>query len=128
MLEHVNINIIPSYINDICRILKKGGYSVHRINLTDHLYAYDKSVSPKQYLKYPPAIWDLFFQNSVQYINRIPRSKWIDLFNKAGFELIEEEYENTDISGLRVAKQYLKFSEDDWKCTEQRLLHIKPLL
>jgi hypothetical protein len=47
-----------------------------------------------------------FFENDVQYINRIQRPKWLKLFRMAGLELIEEQNEMEDLTGLNVASIY----------------------
>src|ERR1043166_464560 len=71
VLEHVNRSSVAACIASMARVLKPGGHCIHSINITDHLYLYDRSVSPKQYLKYSDTVWRRFFENGVQYINRI---------------------------------------------------------
>ena len=108
-------------------MLKPGGHSVHGINIKDHLYAYDNTVSQKQYLHYPDWVWRLCFENEVQYINRMQRSDWLALFKKAGLVLVEEETESTDLSGLKVAKIYQKYKEADLRCSGLKIVHRKPV-
>lgn len=105
VLEHINSNMLPKFIQDFHRVLKPGGYSIHQIDLTDHLYYYDTRVSPKNYLRYSDRVWKQCFEN-VQYINRVQRPEWLDLFQKAGLEMVEEESISADIGTIRVDKGY----------------------
>jgi len=126
VLEHIHATEASDFVNNFAVLLKPGGYSVHSINLTDHLAHYDNSVSRKKYLEYSSAIWRLCFENDVQYINRIQRSQWLDFFARAGLTLIEEEVETVDLSGLKVASTYRTYSENDLSCGILKVVHRKP--
>ena len=41
------------------------------------LYHYDTSVSAKNYLRYSDAVWKRWFENRVQYFNRVQRREWL---------------------------------------------------
>jgi Methyltransferase domain len=127
VLEHIYANDAPDFIDAIGTSLKAGGYSVHSINIRDHLYLYDTTVSPKQYLQYSDRLWKLCFENDVQYINRIQRSEWLEFFRKAGLVLVEEEIEPEELSGLKIAKDYQKYEENDLRCGGLQLVHRKPV-
>ena len=127
VLEHIDATDTPEFVDAIGTLLKPGGYSVHSINIRDHLYLYDRTVSPKQYLQYSHRLWSLCFENGVQYINKIQRSKWLELFSKAGLELVEEEIEHEDLSGLRVAKDYRAYEKNDLSCGGLQLVHRRPV-
>ncbi len=122
VLEHIYAKDAPDFVDTIGTLLKSGGYSVHSI-----IYLYDRTVSPKQYLQYSNWLWSLCFENNVQYINRIQRSEWLELFRKAGLMLVEEESEQEDLSGVKVAKDYQKYEESDLRCGGLQLVHRKPL-
>jgi SAM-dependent methyltransferase len=125
VLEHVSAKAVPDFVKAIAALLKPGGYSVHSINIRDHLYQYDSAVSPKQYLRYSNRAWRLFFENDVQYINKIQRSEWLEFFSKAGFLLVEEESALEDLAGLKIAGDYNKYEETDLRCGNLRLVHRK---
>jgi SAM-dependent methyltransferase len=126
VLEHIHVDILPEFVGGISALLKPGGYSIHSINLRDHLYSYDRSVSVKQYLRYPDGVWKRWFENEVQYINRVQRPRWAELFRDAGLELVGEEVDNGDISGLKIADEYLGYDGSQLQCTGLRILHRKP--
>jgi SAM-dependent methyltransferase len=117
VLEHVNRQALPLLAGEMRRILKPGGWAVHSIDTADHLEHYDRSVSPKLYLAFSEPIWRRFFENEVQYINRVQRGEWLELFQSNGFELIEEEVSQVDISRLKLAERYLHMDKADLACT-----------
>lgn len=95
---------------------------MHEINIADHLYNYDRSVSPKQYLTYSESQWRLWCENGVQYINRIQRSDWLRLFHQAGFSLVEESGFFADLNSLRIHPRYQSLSRKDIDCTNLDLV------
>jgi hypothetical protein len=125
VLEHVLAADAPSLVQGMGRVLKPGGYSFHSINIRDHLHLYDKSASPKQYLRYPEWVWKTFFENKVQYINRIQRPDWLALFAQAGLDLVEEQTEPEELSGTKVAKPYRHYQASDLSCGGLTVLHRK---
>lgn len=125
VLEHIYANEAEDFVHGIASSLKPGGLSAHIINFRDHLGEYDNMVSSKQYLHYPDWIWSLCFESQIQYINRLQRSDWLDLFTKAGLELVEEEVEAKDPLNIKVAKIYQKYEEKDLQCGGLKIVHRK---
>jgi len=117
VLEHVFRDAVPTLIAETHRILQPGGWAVHSIDTSDHLAHYDLSVSRKRYLSYPEWLWRGLFQNHVQYINRIQRSEWLELFRNNRFELVEEEFREIDISKLKLSNRFSAMDQRDLKCT-----------
>jgi SAM-dependent methyltransferase len=125
VLEHVPWSGLPQVVRDMCRILKPGGYSIHQIGIDDHHAHYDRAVSPKQYLSFSDRTWGLFFDNNVQYINRLQRSDWLGLFEQAGLNFVEEVVQTHDIEGLRIHPQYRRYDRADLACTRLTIVHRK---
>jgi SAM-dependent methyltransferase len=117
VLEHVKREAVPMLIGETRRILKPAGWAVHSIDTADHLEHYDRKVSPKMYLSFSEETWTRLFENEVQYINRMQRGEWLELFKANGFDLIEEEARRIDISGLRLANRYMQMEQGDLECT-----------
>lgn len=67
------------------------------------------------------------FENDVQYINRIQRSDWLKLFEKADLLLVEEEVEPKNVSRVKVANIYQKYEEYDLRCGGLKIVYHKPL-
>jgi hypothetical protein len=123
VLEHVYAKDAQQLIRGVSSALKGGGLSVHSINIRDHFYQYDQGVSPKQYLQYPDWLWRWFFENDVQYINRLQRSDWLRIFDTAGLMLVEEQIDAVDVSGLEIAKSYQLYGETDLACAGLTIVH-----
>jgi SAM-dependent methyltransferase len=121
VLEHVKSEDLPSLIASMHRILKPGGWTIHSIDTADHLEHYDRSVSPKMYLSFSERKWRCLYENEVQYINRVQRGEWLELFGKRGFELIEEEARRVDIGNLKLADRYVGMERGDLECTVLKL-------
>ena len=126
VLEHINRAILPGFIQDFYRILKPGGHSIQIIDPGDHLAYYDRRVSRKNYLRYSDKVWRRYFENDVQYFNRVQRPEWLALFRKAGLELLEEEVRHTDISSIKVDESYTGLDKKDLECVVLTLIHVRP--
>ncbi len=130
VFEHININSISiaDYFKDIYRLLKPGGYSIHIIDIGDHLHWMDrKNTHRKEYLKYSDTKWKRYFESELKYINRIQVSEWLQLFENAGFNIIHKFQRDVDIDFLKIDDQYKKFAEEDLKCSHLIIVHQKPL-
>lgn len=127
VLEHIDRDSAARFAADCHRVLKPNGFSLQSICIGDHLYAYDRSASPKQYLAFSDAAWKTWFENRVQYINRIQRSEWLRLFEAAGLRLVESEGTSVDVSGLKLAEEYKQLPRSDLECHTLKMLHQKPV-
>jgi SAM-dependent methyltransferase len=125
VFEHLRRESVPSLLDEYCRVLKPGGFSVHQIGIDDHLRHYDESVHPKQYLRYSDKTWKLLFENRIQYFNRLQRNQWLEDFRVRGFKLLHEERESSELDGLRVAAQYTSCLPKDLECTILTIVHRK---
>jgi SAM-dependent methyltransferase len=126
VLEHVKREALPLLIAETRRISKPGGWAVHSIDTADHLEHYDRTVSPKMYLSFSEEKWKRLCENEVQYINRLQRGEWLELFKTNGFELIEEEVRRVDIGDLNLADRFADMDKGDLECTVLRLALRRP--
>jgi SAM-dependent methyltransferase len=126
VFEHLPRGAVPEYVRDTYRLLKPGGYAVHSINTTDHLHLYDRTASPKNYLRYSASQWALFFENEVQYINRLQRCEWLTIFDQAGFTCIEESGSRCDLTGLHIDSQYRRMDDISLETTSWNAVFQKP--
>jgi cyclopropane fatty-acyl-phospholipid synthase-like methyltransferase len=125
VLEHVDKGILPGFIQDFYRLLRPGTYSIHQIDPGDHLAYYDTHASIKNYLRYSDQVWRRYFQNDVQYFNRVQRPQWLELFQKSGFEMVEEELKSANIGAIKVDKSYENLAREDLQCVGMRVVHRK---
>jgi cyclopropane fatty-acyl-phospholipid synthase-like methyltransferase len=125
VLEHVDKAILPGFTKDFQRILQPGGYSLHQIDLGDHLSYYDRKARVKNYLRYDERTWRLYFENDVQYFNRVQKPVWMDLFRQAGLELVEVESVDVDLTAFPIALSYQEIDTQDLCCWTLRVVHTR---
>lgn len=125
VLEHVRAEILPECLQSFSRVLLPGGYSVHTIDMGDHLSYYDPGVSAKNYLSYSDRVWKHLFENEVQYFNRVQRPEWLSLFRNAEFELMQEDSAFTGLGTIAIANRYEHMSRRDLECVTLTILHRK---
>ncbi len=125
VMEHIPAATAQLFVSNMASVLMPGGLGIHSINIGDHLYIYDQSVSPKQYLTYSDSRWRFWCENRVQYINRIQRNDWLRMFTVAGFSLCEEGGSYSDLRGLRIHPQFQHLSRKDIDCTNLVLVGRK---
>jgi len=113
VLEHVPASATLGMLQQHHRMLKPGGATAHQIVMTDHLRIYDRSVHPKNYLRYSDRTWQLLFANDVQYINRLQVNDWQRLFLAGGFKVETIVRNTTDLSGLPLAEQFKSAPAED---------------
>jgi hypothetical protein len=117
VMEHIPAATAPQFVSNVGSLLVRGGLGIHGINISDHISMYDRSASPKQYLAYSELQWKLWYQNSVQYFNRIQRGDWLRMFGDAGFSVLEEYVSRAELTGLRIHPRYQGLSREDLECT-----------
>jgi len=127
VLEHVDAGAVKGLTHDMYRILRQGGAASQQIVEGDHLCIYDRAVHPKNYIRYTDRQWRWFFENQVQYVNRIQHSEWVQLFRSGGFEIVADRItERADLAGIRVSPRFAGYSDDDLAGTVSSILIRKP--
>jgi len=126
VLEHVKRDILPGFVHDIGRMLKPGAFSIHQIDISDHLAYFAPKTCKKNYLRYSNNTWKYFFENKVQYINRVQRSEWFNLFRKSGLNLVEEKIIPCEIDNIRIHEVYDRFDRIDLECSNLMIVLHKP--
>ena len=126
VMEHVPVVTTSQLVSDYYRILKPGGISIHQIGIDDHLSHYDRKESPKNYLRFSDQTWKTWFENDVQYINRLQVTDWLNLFQDQGFNLKKIIIETCNIQHLPIHPQYSRYSQEDLACTLLTIVHKKP--
>jgi SAM-dependent methyltransferase len=126
VLEHVPAQHVDTLVTSMFRTLRPGGLTIHQIGIDDHLAHYDRRASEKQYLQYSDRTWRTFFENDVQYFNRLQPSDWIAAFERTGFRLKERKAAGTQIDSLRIHPRFMHYPRADLACTTLTLVYQKP--
>lgn len=123
-LEHIPKNSILSIVKELHRILKDGGVVSARIDYSDHYAHTDSSISLLNFLKFNDNEWSKH-NHKIHFQNRLRHYEYIEIFNKIGFEVVEEEL--TYGANNIPAKVLETFAEenDTWKATAAHIVFIK---
>ncbi|MDO8860412.1 class I SAM-dependent methyltransferase [Haliea sp. E1-2-M8] len=89
-LEHIPRESILEIFDELHRILKPGGIISAKIDYSDHYAHTDPSISLLNFLKFSETEWKLFNHNC-HYQNRMRHYDFIQIFDKLGFKIVEEE-------------------------------------
>ena len=74
--EHIPRESLPLVVSRSLQALRPGGWAYHQIVIADHLTIYDRSIHPKEYLKYSREYYSANLLSDVQYINLLQIPDW----------------------------------------------------
>lgn len=89
-MEHIPADDIAPILLECRRLLKKDGVFSCTIDYQDHWAYFDKSISVYHYLSYERDDWKRY-NPSRHYQNRLRHCDYVQLFENAGFEIMEIE-------------------------------------
>jgi SAM-dependent methyltransferase len=110
-LEHVPADDIPSILVECRRLLRPDGVLSCRIDLEDHYFRFDRSLSRYNFLRYSDRTWSLV-NSSLHYQNRLRYPDYVRLVRDAGFEIVRErvswasEQQLKELSRLPLAERF----------------------
>ena len=111
VLEHVPKNHFDMLASELCRVMKPGGVSVHRVDLKDHLGGGLNN------LRFSEETWEgRLFRNSGFYTNRIRFGEMLGIFKRAGFDCSLPRivrWERLPTPKRKMASQFRGLSNDD---------------
>ena len=98
-LEHIPAPDIAAIFRECARLLKPAGLMSSRIDMQDHYWYFDKSISRYNFLRFSDRAWSLF-NSSLQYQNRLRYPDYRALLERAGFEIVSERVTRPTASDL----------------------------
>ncbi|RYZ59066.1 MAG: class I SAM-dependent methyltransferase, partial [Proteobacteria bacterium] len=127
VMEHVPRGAIPTLMKDFMRVLKPGRMAAQQIVEKDHLTIYAPQAHPKAYLRYDERTWKRWYENDVQYVNRMQHSDFLREFKAAGFTVVAEETVATcDSSQIEIAPEFKHYTKADLDAIVTRVMAQKP--
>lgn len=122
VLEHIPPEDLLKIHQSFAKILPKSAYILHMISPSDHRAYNDKSLSYYDFLKYSPKEWKQH-HTKFDYHNRLRLPNYLEIFEKAGYEVVSLDYDTCD----KNSEKYRKFKEltlhkDFQEYTEEELL------
>lgn len=128
VLEHVSDP--ESFINKSYEVMNNNGYAYHNIDLREHhtnLKTVENKDTSIDYYKYTSDEWNQMYPpGTPYYINRCIYSELLELFKKAGFEIIKATGKRTrslDNSVYnQISDEFKKYSIDDLELSGMNIL------
>jgi hypothetical protein len=114
-LEHIPAFELEAILTELARLCSPHGATCHLIDLSDHYAAFDRSITPYNYLRYPAKRWRLI-NNPLQYQNRLRASDYRNLVRRAGLRIDYERSAGDELSVLKsvpIAPEFRRYEEQD---------------
>ena len=91
VLEHIPPAVISDIFAEASRVLCSDSLMIHHIDFSDHFSHSDSSISPINFLRYSPFVFNLLASNRFMYQNRLRVDDFDNLFNEMGFSILSRE-------------------------------------
>ena len=116
VLEHVSAGTIDGMMRESARLLTPGGVVVHSVNCGDHYAYFDRRITPINYLTYSEREWR-FWNNRLQYQNRLRPSDFVALAERAGLTVVRELHRPraellATLSNLDITPEFRNYPPD----------------
>ena len=107
VLTHIPIDILKRVLAESNRVLADNGIALHRMKFRN-----------VELLKYSTAFFDRFVNSTINYNNRLQAPQFKELFDAAGFELIDSREQIDDqqlarLARIQVAEEFRGMSGDE---------------
>lgn len=130
VMEHVPKDDIRDLMHESMRILRPGGLALHNVACNDHYAHMDRGISFVNYLQFSESQWR-WWNNSLQYQNRLRASEFLEMAVKAGLSVI---YKHTSVrpgtsdalAKFEVAPEFRRFPPEDLATTSIDFIARKP--
>jgi hypothetical protein len=103
VIEHIQRELLDGILVEARRVLKKAGLAVHYATLADPFSGDDDSISPVNFLRFSEEQWVSIAGNRYMYHNRLRVDELRELFERAGFRILDLDVQMHPES-LRVLK------------------------
>ncbi len=110
VVEHIPPAHLRGIFIEARRLLKPGGVVCHYVDLRDHFYTTDPSITMVNFLQFTDNEWHRLAGNRFMYHNRLRAHEYLRLFHDVGFQPILLEQE-TDAASLQALKRGMKLDE-----------------
>lgn len=132
VLEHIRPTILQELMEEWRRILRPGAFCIHFIDNSDHFEHHDKSLSRLNFLTISGMRWKFACFNPQNYQNRLRHSDYIDLFEKAGYDLIHVAGEPdaqalTDLDRLAIDEKFHGYDREDLAILTSTIVAREPI-
>ncbi len=120
-LEHIPKESIIAIFLELNRTLKDDGIVSAKIDYSDHYAHTDKNISLLNYLNFDENSWKRYNHNC-HYQNRLRHYEYIEIFNRCGFDVIEEELVFSENKIPAAIIDSYKDKDETWKATSAHII------
>jgi hypothetical protein len=125
-LEHIPKESIKAIFSELYRTLKDDGIVSAVIDYSDHYAHTDKTISLLNYLRFDEKTWKRYNHNC-HYQNRLRHYDYIEIFNKCGFTVINEELVFSEDNIPNEIIKAFEHKDEKWKATSAHIILKKVL-
>jgi hypothetical protein len=128
VLEHIPEALLKDILLEAKRILRRDGFALHFIDLSDHFQHQDSSITPINFLKYSNKDWNRIAGNQFAYCNRMRASDFLNLIAESGLDVVRsetkvnEQSKNALANGFKIDEKFRRYSTDDLCTTTLNVL------
>lgn len=114
-LEHIAREELAAIFREFRRLARRGAVMSHYIDMRDHYAEYDPSITVFNYLRYSSRTWR-WFNNSLQYQNRLRVSDYRQLLTVTGWRVLLEDNcsgHRAELRNTPVAEEFCRYPEEE---------------
>lgn len=128
-LEHIPPDVIAGIFREFRRVGGASALMSHLIDLSDHYSGFDRTITPYHFLRYPPGRWR-WFNNQLQFQNRLRVSDYRRLHHDNGFDIIREDNRTgtpeqvAQVTQMQLADMFKHYTHDDLIVTASGMVSV----
>ena len=89
VMEHIPAEVLAAILGEASRVLAPGGFACHHIDLSDHFWHHDASISAINFLRFSEGEWARYAGNQFAYHNRLRAPDYVDIYQASKHEIVE---------------------------------------
>jgi len=119
VLNHIPPHVLVPELHALRRMLKMDGYMYFLLGHDDHWTFHDRKANMFNYYRYSNAYYRLFFENDIEFQNRMVKQEWINLFHDCHLSVKEcwpyiTEKSRSEITRLcHIDSRFAKYPLED---------------
>ena len=103
VLTHIPPAIVEPELKALRRMLKPTGMMYMMVGHDDHWAFHDPMMNQFNYYRYSDKFYHMIFDTKFEYQNRMVKSEWLPIFQRAGLKIIDYHANVSDESRRQIA-------------------------
>lgn len=126
VLEHLYGDVLTGVFREYRRLAANRSVMSHFIDLADHYTSFDRTLSPRNFLRYSGDRWRLW-NNDLVPLNRLQLSEYRKLHDLSGFKIVSEQVRrapSSALDGFAVAPEFAHYPREELLITDAWLVSV----